>query len=145
MTQTTANSSSSNNSSRCQQHLANGTRCRSLIADNGSGLCFHHAKLHKKQSETADLSTFLIGDLTEFKSAVPINDFLSRLLRLLAENRIAPRRAAVMAYITNQLLRTLAPIDQELNPEPEEEAPLRMDFGDLPRPRRAPQIVDVPS
>jgi len=38
-----------------------------------------------------------------------INEFLTRLAILLAQNRISTRRAAVMAYITGQLLGTLPP------------------------------------
>ena len=51
----------------------------------------------------ADTPASLTGDLNEFPSAIPINDFLARLILLLAENKISPRRAAVLAYITNQL------------------------------------------
>ena len=36
--------------------------------------------------------------------------FLAKLIILQAQNRISTRRAAVLAYITNQLLRTFAAI-----------------------------------
>src|SRR6266404_3188117 len=50
--------------------------------------------------------------------AAQINDFLARLLLLLAQDKISTRRAAVLAYITNQLLRTLPAIAKEVNAEP---------------------------
>jgi len=70
-----------------------------------------------------------------FRSAIPINDFLARLLLLLAENKISPRRAAVLAYITNQLLRTLPAIGRELNPTADPNAPAQIIF-DMPSPER---------
>jgi hypothetical protein len=79
--------------------------------------------------EPPETALTLIADLKEFRSAIPINEFLARLLLLLAENKISARRAAVLAYITNQLLRTLPAIDRELNPteDPDESTQLIFD------------------
>ena len=62
------------------------------------------------------LSAELIAGLTEFESAVPINDFLSRLLLLQAQERIPPRRAAVMAssFRNEDLLRKSTPSPEAL-------------------------------
>jgi hypothetical protein len=56
--------------------------------------------------------------LDDLQSAAEINQFLAKLLMLVVQNRISARRAAVLAYITNQLLRTLPAITKEENSEP---------------------------
>jgi hypothetical protein len=87
-----------------------------LVADPSSPFCPEHARSAVNFRRAADLSTLLTEGITEFKSATPINDFLSRLLLHQAEGRIPPRRAAVMAYTCNLLLRTLPAIEHELHP-----------------------------
>ena len=96
----------------CKHHTRNG-RCRMPVADPLTSLCAEHARRQQKRDHAASLSAELIAGLTEFKSAVPINDFLSRLLLFQAQERIPPRRAAVMAYTCNLLLRTLPAINLE--------------------------------
>jgi hypothetical protein len=72
-----------------------------------------------------------------FDSACQINDFLSTVIDLVVKNEIFARRAAVLAYITNQLLRTLPIIQQENPPQ---------FIFDLPRPKPQPepQSYDYP-
>lgn len=118
MTQQAQKSSFSNNSNRCNHRFANAMRCRLLTPDANSLFCAMHAKLPENVRECADAAVSLTADLKEFRSAIAINDFLSRLLLLLAEEKISPRRAAVLAYITNQLLRTLPAIAKEEDAEP---------------------------
>ena len=135
MNQKHANSNSINDSSRCEHRFINGTRCRLLVPNAESLFCRNHAQLPEHEHAPVDLSATLTAGLTEFKSAVPINEFLSRLLLLQAEDRISPRRAAVMAYTCNLILRTLPAIEHELHPQGEDDKVI-IDFGDLPRPRR---------
>src|SRR6266849_846112 len=121
MNQQSANSRSVNDSPRCQHRFANATRCRLLAPDADSLFCSRHLRLSKangsqlpqSQFENADLSPDLLGEVREFKSASDIHAFLAKLLCLLAQNRVATKRAAVMAYITNQLLRALTAIQHE--------------------------------
>jgi hypothetical protein len=101
-----------------------------------AGFCSTHAPAHSNRSEQSDLSAYLTAGLADFKSAVTISDFLSRLLHLQAEDRISPRRAAVMAYTCNLILRALPAIEHELHPEDE---PVTISFGDLPRPPGSPR------
>jgi hypothetical protein len=103
------------------------------VADPLASLCAEHARRRQKQDKAAGLTAELIAGLTEFKSAVPINDFLSRLLLFQAQDRIPPRRAAVMAYTCNLLLRTLPAIQHERSPQDDE--PQRI-IIDMPRPDR---------
>jgi len=117
MTQQTQKSSFTN-SNRCNHLFANAMRCRLLAPDADSLYCSAHSKLPENQREISDTAASLTADLKEFRSATSINDFLARLLLLLAAEKISPRRAAVLAYITNQLLRTLPAIAKEENAEP---------------------------
>src|ERR1700730_9368329 len=99
---------------RCSFRFPNGKRCRLLIVDPGFTLCFQHAKLKPDHRELADLSADLFGDnLTELRTADQINCFLTRVVRLLAQNRISPRRAAVLTYATSLLLRSVVAIDRQ--------------------------------
>ncbi|HXY25179.1 MAG TPA: hypothetical protein VEI73_11055 [Candidatus Acidoferrum sp.] len=52
----------------------------------------------------------------------------AELYKLLARDEIAPRRAAVMAYTCNLLLRTLPAIDRELH-SPDHEDPIVLDIS----------------
>jgi len=143
MTQQTVKPSFINNSARCTYRFANGRRCRLSASNVDSAFCPSHARLPENQREPADTAVSLTVDLKEFRSAIPINDFLARLLLLLAENKISPRRAAVLDYITNQLLRTLPAIDRELNPKEDPNAPAHFIF-DAPRPDRSEQPEPQP-
>lgn len=137
-------SSSTNNSVsvhlHCQHRTASGRHCRMAVTDPSSSLCLRHAAQRQKVLDLADLSATLIGDAEDFRSAVTINRSLGELYKLQARNQIAPRRAAVMAYTANLLLRTLPAIEHELHPEDEK---VIIDFGNLPRPGR-PSKPDYP-
>ena len=135
MTQQIANSSSTNNSARCAHRFSNSKRCRLYVTTLDSSYCSIHAQLPQNQQDSPETSVVLTADPKEFRSAIPINEFLARLLLLLAENKISARRAAVLAYITNQLLRTLPAIDHELNPKPGKDEPVQIIF-DMPGPNR---------
>lgn len=115
----------------CQHRFLTGRRCRLPIFDAASGLCTKHAAARQKDLDQADLAASLIGDNQEFRSAVVINHSLGELYKLQARNKITPRRASVMAYTANLLLRTLPAIEKELHPEEEF---TRVDFGDFSRP-----------
>ena len=103
---------------RCHHHTRKG-RCTMPLADPASVFCPDHARLRKKRpylsdlSDSADLSAELTAGLADFKSAAPINDFLSRLLVLQAQGRIAARRAAVMIFNCNQILHSLTAMARE--------------------------------
>jgi hypothetical protein len=81
--------------------------------DTRSGFCFRHAKPQPAPSDSVDLSAELIGELSEFESALSINKFLTNLLALVTKGRVSPRRASVLAYITNQLLHSHRAIDYD--------------------------------
>ena len=94
---------------RCQHRYANQKRCRLNTQRLDTRFCVHHLKFY----QPSEVAAALTSNLAELKSPEALNDFLSRLLLLLAQNKISPRRAAVLGYITNQLLRTIHAIDQK--------------------------------
>jgi hypothetical protein len=118
MTQQTAKSSFINNSARCNHRFPNGRRCRLYTTDINPNFCPAHAPLPANQHNPAEIASTLTANLDDFTSAAQINDFLARLLFLLAQDKISNRRAAVLAYITTQLLRTLPAFAKEENAGP---------------------------
>ncbi len=118
MTPQFAKSSSIHNPNRCNYRFPNGMRCR-LVGFGTQPFCPKHTQVAvPPQPDPAEIASTLTVNLDDFTSAAQINDFLSRLLLLLAQDKISTRRAAVLAYITNQLLRTLPAIAKEENAEP---------------------------
>src|SRR5262249_37891816 len=76
-------------------------------------------------------------------TAVQINAFITSLIRLIVRNEISTRRAAVLGYLTNQLLRSVPAVDRELNPEPEIPMPtFPWAPRDLPDPEPEPSVPD---
>jgi hypothetical protein len=131
----------STNNSRCQHRYAHNKRCRLSITNLDSAFCPIHSKLPVYEADSSEVAAALTDNLSEFRSAIPINDFLSRVLLLLAQNRISTRKAAVLTFTCSQLLRTLPVIDRELNP-PDSDKGLNIIF-DIPRPER-PDYVPPP-
>ena len=130
MTYSASKPSFINNSARCVHLYPNGRRCRLSATNLNSYFCPAHARLPQNPPDPADVASTLTANLNDFTSAAQINDFLSRLLLLLAQDKISTRRAAVLAYITNQLLRTLPAIAKEESAEP------TSFIFDAPRPQR---------
>jgi len=71
-----------------------------------------------------------VVQLDDLQSAEQINQFLAKLLILVVQNRISVRRAAVLTYITNQLLHSLVAIKRQIDNDPVEY------IFDAPRPER---------
>jgi len=123
----------------CHQRTPSGRRCRMAVSNPDSGLCSKHAAEHQKDLDQADLAASLIGDIQEFRSAADINHSLGELYKLQARNKITPRRAAVMAYTCNLLLRTLPAIQQQMATEP------RRIIIDMPEPDRSDLRPEKPT
>jgi hypothetical protein len=140
---TTTNSKSVNDPRRCQHRTTSGRRCRLAIVDSHSGLCYRHAEKQSEAFHASDLRATLAGEMTQFEDAEQINKFLCNLLLLLAEDRVSTRRASVMAYTCNLLLRTISVHIQELRVDSNDEPVVpTIDFGDLPRPNRNVPAAD---
>jgi hypothetical protein len=122
---------------RCRHFTVGGARCRLRILDTRSHLCFRHSALvaaaQSPQNDSEDLSAELLPELSQFSAGTDIRQFLARLLTLVTKGRISPRRASVLAYITNQLLHSNRAIILEAAPA--EEQPRRI-IIDMPEPDR---------
>jgi hypothetical protein len=103
----------------CRYRTPSGRRCRMTVSDPKSRLCYRHAALRARQ-DSGDFSPELVCGIDEFRSAEDINHVLGELYKLLAADKISPRRGAVMAYTCSLLLRTLPAIDRELDPPAQE-------------------------
>ena len=98
--------------SRCHHRFANGKRCRLPATDSQLGLCFRHFTLHAAANlarqtahdDTEDLSAELLGQASGSGAPLDMKQFLSRLVLLVSQGRISPRRSAVLVYIANQIL-----------------------------------------
>src|SRR5215472_15900958 len=127
-----------NDPARCHFRYPNGRRCALPGLPAKSGLCLCHYNrqvaaghpLLPAPNDSEDLSADLLSDLSEFESGDDVLKFLARLLVLVTKGRVSPRRAAVLAYISNQLLHSHRAIDKELANEPQQIV------FDLPRPKR---------
>jgi len=83
--------------------------------------------------DSEDLSTELLPQLSEFESAADVKQFLARLLVLVTKGRVTPRRASVLAYITNQLLHSHSAFCRENREQDDQPQQIIID---LPRPKR---------
>jgi hypothetical protein len=100
-------------SSRCPYFYPNGKRCSLPGLPAHSGFCRRHSTANAPSlvpvpvnNDSEDLSADLLPELSEFSSGIDIRKTLARLFTLVAKGRISPRRASVLAYITNQLLHS---------------------------------------
>jgi hypothetical protein len=122
-------------SARCQYLFSNGKRCRLPGLQSQSGFCSRHFRplalsFPSCPNDFEDLSADLLPELNEFSSGEDVQKFLARLVVQVTKGRVSPRRAAVLGYLTNQLLHSHRAIDKEADNEPQ-----KIIF-DLPRPNR---------
>jgi hypothetical protein len=99
-------------SPRCQHRSLKG-RCRQLTTDPARTLCFDHARAEQQAKNDFTLLAPLVRSTEDFQSAQAVNETLGALHNLLAEGRISPRRAAVIAYVDSLILRTLPAMANE--------------------------------
>src|SRR6266567_5271696 len=97
---------------RCAHRSSGGRRCRLSVSDPRSVFCPQH-RSEQLEEEAADHFSYLSRNFQYFQTAQGINYSLMNLYQLLAQNRISPRRAAVLSHICGLLLRTLPQIDAD--------------------------------
>src|SRR5579862_5533886 len=103
----------SRDSRRCHHRFANATRCRMPALAPGRNYCPRHADLIENESG-ADAAEELMEGIAAMNSADHVRVVLSRLIELVAENRITPRRASIITFICGQILRSLASLAAEV-------------------------------
>lgn len=105
---------------QCCRLSPTGRRCRAARSSPASCLCPRHRTM-EQNARSADLSPDLaarLGDIREsLQSVEGICDSLAELYVLLAQNRVSARRAAVLAQISNLVLRLLP--DEEADQAPQ--------------------------
>jgi len=95
------------NPNRCQFETSDGRRCRMLRHNGHPTLCLFHARDEMQLLESQRLGAEISASVTgEFMTSTDINFVLGKLFTALAQNRIPPRNAAILAYI-GQLMSTL--------------------------------------
>ena len=137
MTHKTATPASPASANRCLYRAPAGRRCRSEAHDLKLGLCPKHASSLPVTKPSADFLQRLTHETDEFTTAMGIHNSISELYKLLAADLISARRAAVLAYIANLLLRTIPIVHSEIDSDSSKDpVHIGVDFGDLPRPNR---------
>jgi hypothetical protein len=100
-------------SPRCAFRYANRHQCRFPMTPLSAPFCQQHSSFRPDDPDSINLAPALLGDLTELNTAVDMQTTLSKLFILLAQNRVTTKKASVLSYIIQQLLRTLPAIYQE--------------------------------
>jgi len=103
---------------RCQHTTADGRRCRAHRMNQDSTLCLQHWQRQQQllcaESFDADaLAAELLGPFQELKTAAAVTHALGKLFALVAKNRIPTRNAALLTYIGQVLLNSLALMREE--------------------------------
>src|SRR6266851_4498588 len=102
------------NPNRCQFETSDGRRCRMLRHNGHPTLCLFHARDEMQLLESQRLGAEISASVTgEFMTSTDINFVLGKLFTALAQNRIPPRNAAVLAYIGQLMLHSLRGVKKE--------------------------------
>jgi len=99
-----------NSSAQCCHHSATGRRCRSARSSSESCLCPRHRAIEQKllSAEPDDLTPEFSDLEGSLQTVDGIHNSLAELYVLVVQDRISSRRAAVLAYVSSLLLRSLA-------------------------------------
>ncbi len=98
---------------RCCHTTADGRRCRMPAMPGHDSLCLPHWQRQHQEHEAEAVATELLGPFKEFETATAVNHALGKLFCLLARGRVPARNAAVLAYIGQLLLNSLASVQRE--------------------------------
>lgn len=97
---------------RCRHRSPSGRRCIHPTKNPRSRLCPAHDAVKVQRHEGSRID-YLLGEHNDLLTAAEVNRSLAHLYFLLAEDQISPRRAAVLAYISNLMLRTFPAVEKE--------------------------------
>jgi len=102
------------NPNRCQFETSDGRRCRMLRHNGHPTLCLFHARDEMQLLESQRLGSEIASSISgDFMTATDINFVLGKLFTALAQNRIPPRNAAILAYIGQLMLHSLPGVKKE--------------------------------
>jgi hypothetical protein len=115
------------NPNRCQFETSDGRRCRMLRRNGHPTLCLFHARDEMQLLESQRLGSEIAASISgDFMTATDINFVLGKLFTALAQNRIPPRNAAILAYIGQLMLHSVPGVQKEYSFKYEYEAWNRM-------------------
>ena len=97
---------------RCQHRTLKG-RCRQPATDSAGTLCFHHARAQRQAKDDFTLLEPLVRKTEDLQTVEGVSEDLAALHNLLAQGRVSPRRASVIAYIDSLLLRTFVELKEQ--------------------------------
>ena len=102
------------NPNRCQFETSDGRRCRMLRHNGHPTLCLFHARDEMQLLESQRLGSEIASSISgDFMTATDINFVLGKLFTALAQNRIPPRNAAILAYIGQLMLHSVSGVKKE--------------------------------
>jgi hypothetical protein len=96
-----------NERTRCTHRTSNGRRCQSPIAPKHRSLCAHHALQDLQRHDSKLVAEEILGPNGDFGCSFGIHSALGKLFAATIENRISPRTASVLAYISQLLMQNL--------------------------------------
>ena len=100
---------------RCQFSFSDGRYCRMPRAADHPEYCVHHSREDRQLLEAERIGELLAATPSgEFLTATDVNSVLGKLYTAIAQNRIPPRNAALMAYIGQLLLQSTRAIKDEI-------------------------------
>jgi len=100
---------------RCQQLTADNRRCQMPRMKGHPSLCFTHAQRQQKILDPKRVAAELLGPFQDLRTGNAVNHALASLFLLVAQNRIPPRNAAILAYIGQLLLQSLGRVHTEIS------------------------------
>ena len=121
---------------RCAFSSTRGRRCRMPSMPETFPFCPQHSAYQPQDLDSINLAPALLGKLKELHTASDMQRVLGKLFILLAQNRVTTKKAAVLTYIIQQLLRTLPEVEHELNSQSGADPAASPILIDLPRPDR---------
>jgi len=86
---------------RCRYNVANGRRCRMISVDE-LGFCARHRAYDE---ELVAMELYLSPE--EFRTAIGLNRFVTKLAQLTIGNRIPVRTASALSYMAQLMIQTL--------------------------------------
>ncbi len=119
---------------RCAFVFKSGRHCRNVVTFYRAAFCHRHEDC--RPSGQDDVSIKLTQHACNFLNPIGIHASLCELYTLVAAGEISPRRAAVLAYISSLLLRTLPAIYD--CPHPHVGAPGQRPSNNVSAPKATP-------
>lgn len=100
---------------QCQQLTADNRRCQMPRMKGHRSRCFTHAQRQQKILDPKRVAAELLGPFQDLRTGNAVNHALGSLFLLVAQNRIPPRNAAILAYIGQLLLQSLGRVHTEIS------------------------------